>query len=109
MDLWERRLLQSDATTEARELLIELLDNPYSCRKMQEELVLLGAGFKTASYISLCFASRERTQCHRLRVRVRDAILRERVRPINIPQRHIRVSLVPRPLFCFYVGFGYRD
>ena len=52
---------------------------------------------------SPCFASRARTRRHRLR------ILRVRARAINIPRRHIRVSLVPRPLSRFYVGSGYRD
>ena len=74
---------------------------------MQEEaLVLLGTQVsKTARYIcrSQCFASCARTRRHRLR------ILRVRARAINIPWRHIRVSLVPRPLFRFYVGSRYRD
>ena len=48
-DSRERRLLQSDATTEALELLTELLEIPYNGRKTQEEaLVLLGADSKTA-------------------------------------------------------------
>ena len=47
------RFLQSDATTEARELLTELLEIAYSGRKTQEEaLALLGAQIsKTAGYI----------------------------------------------------------
>ena len=77
------------ATTEARELLTELLEIAYSGRKTQEEaLALLGAQIsETASCIcrSPCFASRARTRCHRLR------ILCVRARAINIPQRHIRV------------------
>ena len=100
----ERRLLQSNATTEARELLTELLEIAYSGGKTQEEaLALLGAQIsKTASYIcrSPCFASRARTRRHRL------SILRVRARAINIPRRHIRVSLVPRPLSRFYVVPG---
>ena len=103
----ERRLLQNDATTEAREFLTELLQIAYSGRKTQEEaLALLGAQIsETASYIcrSPCFASRARTRRHILR------ILRVRARAINIPRRHIRVSLVSRPLSRFYVGSGYRD
>ena len=62
-DSRERRLLHSDANTEARELLTELLATAYSGRKSQEEaLVLLGAESKTASYIcrSPCFASLQR-------------------------------------------------
>ena len=105
-DSRERRLLQSDATTEARELLTELLEIAYSGRKTQEEaLVLLGTQIsETASYIcrSPCFASRARTRRHRL------CILRVQARAINILRRHIRVSLVPRPLSRFYVGSGYR-
>ena len=62
-----------------------------------------GADSKTASYICTCFASCACTRCHRLRVRVRDAILREWVHAINIPHRHIQVSLVPRSLFHSYI------
>ena len=58
----EGRLLQSDAITEVRELLTELLEIAYSGIKTQEEvLVLLGGQIsKTASYIckSPCFALR---------------------------------------------------
>ena len=50
----EGRLLQSDATTEARELLTELLEIAYSGRKTQEEvLVLLGAQISKTAVISV--------------------------------------------------------
>ena len=64
-DSQEGRLLQSDATTEARVLLTELLQIAYSGRKTQEEaLVLLSMQTPkqpVISVVSLCFASRART------------------------------------------------
>ena len=52
MDSQERRLLQSDATTEAWELLTELLEIAYSSIKMQEEeLVLLGKSVNTLLHV----------------------------------------------------------
>ena len=79
-DSREKRLLQSDATTEARELLTELLEIACSGRKTQEEApVLLGAQTPKQPVIicrSPSFASRARTRRHRLRIlRVRAGVI----------------------------------
>ena len=73
----EGRLLQSDATTEARELLTELLEIAYSGRKTQEEvLVLLDADSKTTKIqnIHISVEVRARALLHMCRLDVIDYV-----------------------------------
>ena len=82
-----------------------ILEIAYSGRKTQEEaLVLLGAQTSKQPVISV----EVRALLHVRALDVIDLpILRVRASAINIPRRHIRVSLVPRPFFRFNFGSGW--
>ena len=105
MDSWERRRRQSDATAEAQELLTELLQLYTVAEKHRKKRWSCWAETPKQPVISV----EVRALLHVRTLDVIDYVFTCTVSTINIPQRHIWVSLVPRPLSRFYVGSGYRD